>query len=171
MVGEYPLQHHPHILSTSRQPTTTRCQILLNLSATAKKRRQKHWPGVCRLDLWPVVPAQFKEGCVPPILPSRTTTVNRVPQSGGVGVPEASVRGYPFTPLSPVALGMHTGGTSRVYRDQDTRSWLEPPTDPRLALRVNCLTCLVIVKPPLVEVETMSPCGDLACRPSCYLPL
>ena len=43
-----------------------------------------------------------------------------------------SVRGYPFTPLSPAAPGMHTGGTSRLYSDQDTRSWLESPTDPRL---------------------------------------
>ncbi len=47
---------------------------------------------------------------------------------------------YQFTPLSPVALGMHTGGTSRLYSDQATHSWSEPPTDSRLALRANCLT-------------------------------
>ncbi len=55
-----------------------------------------------------------------------------------------SVRGYSFHPLSPVALGMHTGGTSCLHSDQAARSWLESPTDSRLrlrlSLRANCLT-------------------------------
>ncbi len=42
-----------------------------------------------------------------------------------------------FTPLSPLALGMHTEGTSCLYSDQATRSWSESPTDPRLAHRAN----------------------------------
>ncbi len=40
------------------------------------------------------------------------------------------VRGYPFTPLSPVAPGILTGGTSRLYSDQDTRLWSGSATDP-----------------------------------------
>ncbi len=39
-------------------------------------------PGVRRLDLWLVVPTPFKEGCVPPILPTWTTTTGRTESNG-----------------------------------------------------------------------------------------
>ena len=51
---------------------------------------------------------------------------------------------WPFYPCSldqrVVNRQCHTGGTSRLYSDQDTRSWSESLTDPRLALKANCLT-------------------------------
>ncbi len=72
-----------------------------------------------------------------------------------------SVRGYPFTPLSPVAPGMHTGGTSHLYSDQDTCSWSRSPTDPRHA---NCLTWPC--QGPQVFVRAKLSSDDSPCRHS-----
>ncbi len=42
--------------------------------------------------------------------------------------------------LSPVALGMHTGGASHLYSNQAVRLWSESTAVSRLSLRSNCQT-------------------------------